>query len=152
MSRPRHLSKKGAEFIARFEGYRPDWYRDAVSVHTIGYGHTGPLPMGFKAPMGRAKALKLLQHDAEIAAKAVRAIKPPILEQTRFDALVSLAFNLGTGILEPTHTIGAALRRRGRRGTAAAFLLYDHAGGTRLPGLTRRRKAEAELWTTGRYE
>lgn len=149
--RPEHLSRKGAEFIARFEGFVPRWYYDAVGVKTIGYGHTGPLPSGFTEPLSRDEGLRLLQHDAEKVAAVVREIRPHVLKQSRFDALVSLGFNLGTGILEPTHDIGKAIRVPGRPNAAAAFLEYDHAGGVRLPGLTARRKAEARLFKTGRY-
>ena len=76
------------------------------------------------------------------------------LHQARFDALVSFGYNLGPGyFLDKRTAIGAALARRIRRGpaVAAAILLYDHAGGKVLPGLKRRREAEAELWTTEPY-
>jgi lysozyme len=148
---PKHLSTKGALLIAGFEGYRANWYRDAVGVRTIGFGHTGSLPAGFHAPLSRQAALKLLIHDAEACAAAVRAIRPRILKQTRFDALVSLAFNLGPGILGPEHDIGRAVRRRDRAGVPAAIMEYDRAGGRVLEGLRIRRRAEAHLWTTGKY-
>lgn len=152
MFRPKHLSKRGAALIGEFEGFRSAWYLDVVGVRTIGFGHTGPLPSGFTAPLSHDEGLRLLQHDAERCAAAVRAIMPPILRQTRFDALVSLAFNLGPGILDRGRTIGDRVRTFRRKGVASAILMYDHAGGQRLPGLTRRRRREAKLWNTGSYE
>lgn len=149
-----HLSTNGAKFIAQFEGFRADWYRDPVGVKTIGFGHTGPLPAGFKAPLTRSQGLKLLQHDAEKVAAVVREVRPRVTRQERFDALVSFGYNLGPGyFLDRRTSIGKALALKTGRvnAVAKAILLYDHAGGKVLPGLLRRREAEAKLWKSGQY-
>jgi lysozyme len=150
---PSKLSSKGARLIADFEGFRPNWYRDAVGVRTIGYGHTGALPAGFHAPLTRAEGLRLLQHDAASASKAVASIRPRILRQSRFDAIVSFVFNLGPGAIGSGSTMGQALRKRvGRAGAVSrSFTLYDHAGGKVLQGLLNRRLREKRLWDTGSY-
>lgn len=155
---PKHLSTKGAAFIGAFEGYRQFPYNDAVNNATIGYGHLlhyGPVTKADLAryPHGisRTDALKLLQKDAEHCAAYIREIRPAIQNQARFDALCSIAFNCGTGVLYPQSTLGACLRRPGREGTASAFLLYCHAGGHVLPGLLRRRQDERTLWLSGDY-
>lgn len=155
--RPRHLSKKGALLIGAFEGLRLTPYNDAAGYATIGYGHL----IGYRHVTDadrskyhgftQADALRLLQADAEKCAVAVCAIKPPITNQAHFDALVSIAFNCGTGVLDPGSSLGAALRAPGRKGAPDAFLLYDHAGGVVLAGLQRRREAERRLWLTGKY-
>lgn len=155
--RPRHLSRQGADFIAEFEGCVLHPYNDAAGNATIGIGHlihTGPVTKldAYRYPsFTRRDAETLLLADAEKAARAVAAIRPVITNQARFDALVSLAFNLGTGILDPSHTVGAELRKRNRGTAADAFLMYDHAGGKQLAGLTRRRKAERHLFLSGSY-
>jgi len=155
---PAHLSTKGAEFIGAFEGYRQFPYNDAVNNATIGYGHLlhiGPVTAADRAKypngLSRAQALKLLQADAEHCAAYIRTITPRIKNQARFDALVSIAFNCGTGVLYPNSTLGYDLRRPGREGAAEAFLLYCHAGGQVLPGLLRRRQAEKRMWLSGDY-
>lgn len=33
------VSERGIDLIARFEGFRPDWYQCSANVWTIGYGH-----------------------------------------------------------------------------------------------------------------
>jgi lysozyme len=154
---PRHLSKKGAAFIGAFEGFRSLPYNDAVGNATIGFGHLlhlGPVTAADKAkyPNGLTldQALALLVRDAEKVAAVVYAIRPRVWRQTRFDALVSLGFNLGAGIFDPSHDIGRDLRTN-RAAVADDFLEYDHAGAQRLPGLTRRRQAERKLWLTGFY-
>lgn len=150
---PKSLSLKGAQFIGRFEGFRSTWYRDAVGVRTVGYGHTGELPRGFTVPLSITEGELLLRHDAAACARVVSEIRPRILRQTRFDALCSFAFNLGVGIFDPSHDIGKAVRKRiGRdRAVEKAILEYDRAGGHVLPGLLRRREAEMKLWKTGSY-
>jgi lysozyme len=78
-------------------------------------------------------------------------VRPPFLFQWRFDAIVSFTFNLGPGPLDPSKDLGRCLARRGRRGTGAALLEYDHAGGVVLPGLLNRRKAERRLFLYRTY-
>lgn len=157
MFTPQHLSSKGAAFIGAFEGLRFYPYNDAVNNATIGFGHLihyGPVTDSDKrryAGFTYADAIKLLKADAEHVAYAVREVKPPIKNQARFDALVSIGFNCGTGVLEPSSSLGHECRLPGRPGAADAFLLYDHAGGHVLPGLARRRAAERRLWLTGSY-
>ncbi len=161
------VSKRGAEFIARFEGgasedglFRP--YRDAVGVWTIGFGHTEGVNAGSR-PLTRAQATALLRKDLD--AKYGAAVKRLLhargirVSQKQFNALVSIVYNVGPGILEPGRSLGDALRAsrvgsrraRWRKEVGDAFLLYDKAGGRRLAGLTRRRAAERALWMGGRY-
>jgi lysozyme len=152
MTRPTHLSEKGARFIAQFEGFVPTWYKDPVGVATIGYGHTGPLPPGYTVPLSHAEGLRLLRHDAARFERCILdKVHPPFLLQTRFDAICSAVFNLGCGVLDPGHDLGRCLQGRLRKGAVAALLEYDHAGGHTLPGLTRRRRAEARLFRYGLY-
>lgn len=159
------VSKRGAEFIARFEGgasedglFRP--YRDAVGVWTIGFGHTEGVNAGSR-PLTRAQATALLRKDldAKYGAAVARLLhaRGIRVSQKQFNALVSIVYNVGTGILEPGRSLGDALRgsrvdrTRWRARVGNAFLLYDKAGGRRLAGLTRRRAAERALWMGGRY-
>lgn len=143
-----HTSKTGVAFIKSFEGYRGHPYRDAVGVWTIGYGHTRHVTQ-HTAFLTEPAATKLLADDlAVIYEPPVRQLGIP-LTQGQFDALVSLVYNLGPGILDASHTIGAALRARKYHQAADAFLLYDHAGGKQLLGLTRRRQAERHTFLGG---
>lgn len=154
-------SAKALEFIAAFEGgqskdgmFRP--YRDPVGVWTIGYGHTTGVTAATK-PITKGRALSLLRVDvnatyAPPVARAARAAGLK-LKQHEFDALVSFVYNLGPGVLDPGRSMGDAIARKNRNHIADAFLLYDKAGTPPrpLPGLTRRRAAEARLFKTGIY-
>jgi lysozyme len=142
------LSRKGTKFIAGFEGFVATPYRDAVGVLTQGFGHTGS---GIGGTWSRAHALDVLRQDAAPVARAVLRAKLASmkLRQHELDALVSFGFNLGPGYFERGHTMGDALHRGNHKRIAAAFPLYDQAGGHALPGLTRRRHAERHLFENG---
>jgi lysozyme len=138
-------SQHGVEFVASFEGFVDHPYPDTGGVWTIGYGHTGPGTRG----MGRithAKGLALLAGDLRIAEAAVDRVGKAFT-QGQYDSLVSIAFNCGGGILEPSRSLGKALRTTGMTGVTAAMALYTRdAHGKVLAGLVRRRTAEAELF------
>lgn len=111
---------------------------------TIGYGHTGDVKPDDHITEHQAE--ELLRFDLSPIEVGVNNVGIP-LTQNQFDALCSACFNLGTGILQTHRSLGMALR--GVESTPGdALLLYDHAGGHRDPGLTRRRKAEKRLYET----
>lgn len=156
MIRPKKLSKKGAAFIAAFEGFVDHPYNDAANNATIGYGHLlhkGPVTQADRSHWGkitRKHGLELLQKDAQIAADAVRKYAHP-WRQSRFDALVSFTFNCGVGALA-TSTLLKKHRAGDYQGAAREFKKWNRAGGRVLKGLSRRRAAEAKLYLDGRYE
>lgn len=133
------ISDNGIKLIKSFEGCRLKAYRDAVNVLTIGYGHTGDVKLG--QVISQAKADELLKEDLARFEKYVMAYDSKYhWNQNQFDALVSFAFNIGN-----IHQLTA----KGTRSIAEisnAMLLYDKAGGTRLAGLSRRRRAEKALF------
>ena len=59
---------------------------------------------------------------------------------------MSFVFNCGPGTLEPSRSLGQALRQRGMRGVPQAMALYTHAGGQVLAGLVKRRAAEGAMF------
>lgn len=142
------LSAHGAELIAGFEGFRSRSYRDAAGVWTIGFGSTkGVGPDSW--PVTRTQAMNRLRWEVdEVYGRAVNQLRVP-LTQNRFDALVSFVYNVGVGALAAVSAVGRAVRSRDWDAAAAALKQWDKArvGGrlVRLPGLTRRREAEAAL-------
>jgi GH24 family phage-related lysozyme (muramidase) len=142
------MSNAGVALVASFEGFSARAYRDPVGVLTQGYGETQGVTPG-KA-WSKAYALTRLRArlNRDYLAPVLALAKAIDLDlaQHQADALGSLVYNLGPGILEPGHTMGEALRSKSHRGIADAFLPYDKAGGRALPGLTRRRKAERALY------
>lgn len=155
---PKTTSVQGLAFIAQFEGFVATCYDDAAGNCTIGYGHlvhvgntTNADRMKWRT-ITRPQGLELLREDVRLAEKCVLAhVNPPIQLQERFDALVSFTFNLGCGpLIGPSH-LRDSVNNPKREGMPEAMLPYNHAGGKVIPGLTRRRAAEARLWSTGKY-
>jgi len=154
---PPRLSPRGAAFISRFEGCVLRMYNDPTRNATIGVGHLihlGPIngrePAEFKRGITRQRALELLMSDAGNAARGVRQLIKVPLNQQQLDALVSFAFNCGTGSLAIS-TLRARLNRREYAAVPLELNKWVLSGGKRLPGLVRRRQAEGALFSHGKY-
>lgn len=140
--------------IKHFEGLHkvlPDGMVEAylcpAGVWTIGYGHTKGVFKGQK--ITRQECEDLLREDlVEFAGYVNEQITAP-LSQAQFDALVSFTYNLGPGNLNIS-TLRRKLNARDYEGAAAEFANWNKATVdgklTALPGLTRRRTAEAALF------
>jgi lysozyme len=137
-------SSFGIAMIEAFEGFFPKPYHCPAGVLTQGYGHTkaaGGEPIG--GEWSRAKARDVLADDL------ARRYEPGVLKllkrkpsQGQFDAMVSFAFNCGEGALAKS-SILKHFNRGNDDQAAAAFGMWVKAGGKTLPGLVRRRGAEA---------
>lgn len=149
----RSVSSNGVRFIAEWEGFRSTLYNDALGHCTIGYGHlvhrgrcNGSEPVHFKRGITREQGLTLLQQDIRSHASIIDAKVKVSLRQHQYDALASFVYNVGTGGFA-----GSTLLRKLNGGDYAAVpseLMRWTNGG--LPGLVRRRRAEGELFKSGR--
>jgi lysozyme len=140
------------DLIKRFEGRRLTPYRDAVGIWTIGYGATYGLDRkrvrADHPPLTDQQAEELLMRDTRRFAAAVdRLVKVPVGAYHR-GALTSFAFNLGAGALQSS-TLLKRINSMEWDDVPRQFGRWVNAGGRRLAGLVRRRRAEAELWTGG---
>lgn len=131
-------SSEGITLIKKFEGCRLKAYKDAIDVLTIGYGHTGGVKEG--QTISQEFAEELLKEDLTKFERHVERYTPFAMNQNQFDALVSFAFNCGSGNLKKLVT------GRTPEQVAEKILEYNRAGGKVLAGLTKRRKAERELF------
>ena len=104
---------------------------------------------GFADGIDEATAAELLRRDVETAERAVlRLIRVP-LEDGRFDALASFAFNLGAGALQRS-TLRRKVNREEHGAVPGELRRWVWAGGRKLKGLVRRREVEAVLYAEGR--
>ena len=142
------ISNKCLDLVKKFEGCRLTAYRDEVGVWTIGYGITNSdfkitkkiIRKGMK--ISKATAEKWLEESLN------KKYLPLVLEydkqynwdQNELDALVSFCYNIGS-IKQLT-----ADGTRSKTVVASKILQYNKAGGKVYRGLTRRRKAERELF------
>ena len=144
--RKRRPTRPLAKFIARFEGFRPYPYLDAVGVWTIGFGHTGPDVGPHSRLITRAEGLRILARDMQGAADAVNELVKVKLNRNEFGALVSFVFNCGAGAFEDS-TLLRELNRGHREKVPQQLMRWVNGGGQVLPGLVTRRRAEGRLFT-----
>lgn len=140
------VSENGRALIKRFEGCSLVAYPDpgtGAAPWTIGYGSTAGVKEGDKITQQRADVL--LKLDADAAAREVSNIVDVPLNQNQFDALVSLAFNIGADALAKS-TLMRKLNDENYAGAADEFPRWIYAGGKELKGLVARRAAERELF------
>jgi lysozyme len=139
-------SADGRSFIEAFEGKFLHTYDDGTGVLTIGYGHTsaaGPPPVYHGQTITDAECDSILAADLAAVERNVTAhITIPIV-QCQFDALVSFDFN--TGALGHS-SIATKINAGNPTAAMSTLLMYDHAGGRQMDGLTRRRQAERLMY------
>ena len=133
----------GIELIRHFEGCCFDAYLCPAGVWTIGYGHTANVKEGDRVDQEAAEAF--LIEDLEKFEQAVTRLVEVPLTQQQFDALVSWTFNLGPGNLEKS-TLLAKLNQGEYTDVPFEIKRWTRAGGVILPGLVKRRDAEAALF------
>jgi lysozyme len=143
------LNKAGADLIKSFEGCKLTAYVCSAGHNTIGYGNTfyengDKVKPGDKITKERAESLFDLISDS-FADKVVPLIKSKINEN-QFGALVSFAYNAGVGNLQKSTLLKKVNANPNDPSIRDQFMLWNKAGGKVLAGLTRRRKAEADLY------
>lgn len=138
-------SANGINLIKQFEGLELEAYQDAVGIWTIGYGHTGPdVKPGMRITEKEADNLLSKRLAREFEPGVNSAIRGDV-NQNEFDALVSLAYNIGVSALKKS-TVIKRLNKGDIMGAADAILWWNKAGGRVLNGLVRRRAAERALF------
>lgn len=142
----RRIGAAGLALIKSFEGKRLTAYKCPAGVWTIGYGSTGPhVRPGMT--ISEAEAEALLRKDLARFENTVAAALPNAT-QNQFDAMVSLAFNIGSAAFAQSTVVRRA-KAGNHAGAADAFHMWNKAGGQEIAGLVRRRAAEAALYLKG---
>lgn len=137
-------SPAGIALLKHFEGFRSKAYRCPAGVWTAGYGSTGP-DIHEGTVFTKEQAEERLRKDLRRFEEAVSITVHVPLEQNEFDALTLLAYNIGTSAF-CTSTLLKKLNKGDKAGAEASFHDWRKGGGKVLPGLVRRRKAEADLF------
>jgi GH24 family phage-related lysozyme (muramidase) len=147
------ISPQGLELIRRWEGLRLRAYLDASGIVSIGYGNTlrsdgSPVQLGDS--ITAAEAEQLLTDHINNLSEQLNGLLKVTVQQPQFDALVSLAYNIGIGALQRS-TLLAKLNSGDITAAADQFRRWtkasDGKGGLlELPGLVRRRQEERELF------
>lgn len=139
-------SNSGINLIKKYEGCYLESYKCPAGKWTIGYGHTKNVKKGMI--ITKLQATEYLKDDLVTYEKAVnKYVKVPI-NQNQFDALISFAFNCGTGALKSS-TLLKKLNNKDYEGAANEFKRWNKCNGKVLTGLTSRRSAEKDLFSKG---
>lgn len=141
----REINQAGMELIKSFESCSLQPYKDSRGMWTIGYGHTLGVT-GDYPNITQEQADALLRQDLAAAEGHVLHFITAELDDNQFAAIVSLTYNCGTAPL--LGTLGQDLNDGYYDDAAAQILRWDHCNGQVVEGLTRRRKAEYDLFNT----
>lgn len=140
-----------------YEGYAKDLGDGRVQAYpdpasggapwTIGCGSTGPdIVKG--TIWTRAQAEARFKRDLERFANGVEhALAGSLTTDAQFAAMVSLAYNVGLGNFRSS-TLLKKHKAGDHAGAKAEFARWNKAAGKVMPGLTRRRVAEAALYSS----
>lgn len=139
-------SPAGVAAIQRFEGCVLHTYKCAAGVNTIGYGHTGAdVKPGLVWTQADADAA--LVRDLGRFEHAVHgAIRLP-MTQGQFDAMVSLAFNVGAEAFAQS-TLVKKFNAGDVEGAGRQFIVWNKVAGKPNDALLMRRAGE--LWMFAR--
>lgn len=144
------VSKECIAFIKKFEGFSATVYNDMVGVPTLGYGMTGKEIKGLtKVTEVQASDMltRLVNDNYATPIKKDLDSKKVLLNQNQFDALVSMAYNVGVGgVLSSTLYKNVVKGIRDKSTITSNFQAWSNAGGVRVKGLFRRRTEEANMF------
>jgi lysozyme len=141
-------TKAGLDLIRGFENCHLKAYLCPAGVWTIGWGHTseaGPPKVVPGMTITRQEADKIFAADVDRFENDVARLLKREARPHQFDAMVSLAYNIGIPKFQNS-TVLARFNRGDFAGSAAAFGMWTKAKGRELNGLKRRRKAEAAMF------
>ena len=146
-------SQAGLDVIKAFEGFRARSEALPNGRWIIGYGHMRRARQGIRVSEMEAEAI-LREYDLPPVERYVmRCVLAP-MSQNEFDALVSLAFNIGPKAFASSDVV-AGINGGNRLDAAQAF---DHWRRAKIGGrvqivdaLVRRRAAEKALFLNDHY-
>ena len=139
-----NMSADGLTRLVEREGMRRRAYRDSVGIWTICVGHTSAagLPTvkaGMVRTLGECRAI--LQKDVrKFEACVEKTIHVP-MRQHQFDAMVSLAFNIGCSAFAKS-SVAREFNKGNLEKAGDAFRMWKKAGGRVVQGLINRRESE----------
>jgi lysozyme len=163
------VSKAGEDLMHFFEGYRNKPYRCSAAIWTVGWGHamyadqlalpnvrkegyTGLIRSDYQLKgednrvWSKDELVNLFKVDIDTFERGVLRLSPNLVShQSKFDSVVSFAYNAGLGNYQRS-TIRMKVNRGDWEGAAEAFMSWTKAGGKEVAGLVKRRKAEVALF------
>lgn len=136
------INDAGLEIIKDAEGLRLTAYEETGTLR-IGYGRA--VEPGGPTTITETEAAAYLREDVRaVEAEVATALTRPVTAN-QFSAMVSLAYNIGTGAFRRS-SIVRKFNAGDMAGAGDAFLLYVKAGGVVNEQLKSRREQERALY------
>jgi len=144
------LNKEGYLLITKFEGLSLKPYLCSAKIPTIGYGNTyypdGKRVTLLDKEITKEYAFDMFKELADRYAKRVDSLVTSNINQNQFNALVSFAYNIGTGnfasstLLKKVNKFPIDLSIRNE------FLRWNKVNKVVINGLTNRRNEETNIY------
>lgn len=140
-------SFEGLEFKPYHGEHDPDW------LFTIGYGTTrypdGKRVSSVDPAITEEQATSFLMYDIKKKADLIDSFLRDDLSENQFAAVISFAYNCGEGALRSSTLLRRINANPIDTAIRDAFMMWvkDERGNS-VPGLVRRRAAEADLYFT----
>ena len=148
---PTGISLKGVEELVHSEGLKLCPYLDSVKIPTIGIGSTF-YEDGRKVTMqdkclteSQAMNLAMYTINKIFLPGVLKALKVP-QTQNQIDALVNLVYNIGVGAFSTSTVLKRINAKASKDQIAAAWRMWNKAGGKVIQGLANRREREINLY------
>lgn len=144
------LDNKGYLLITKFEGLKLKPYLCSAKIPTIGYGNTyypdGKRVTLLDKEITKQEAFDMFKEVANRFAKRVNELVTSNINQNQFNALVSFAYNVGTGNFSSSTLLKKINKNPDDLTIKDEFLRWNKAGGKVINGLTNRRNEETILY------
>ena len=158
------LSSQGFRFIKGMEGFAPKKYQDPSGYWTIAYGVTlhGEASIYNKlvseSPLSEERGARVSYDlkNKNYGMKIVNKVKGlGCTKQYQFDALCSLAYNCGNGVVTGSNKLMSAIAQNPTNESKIRPIwesFYVTSKGTKLPGLVARRKEECNMFFNKKFQ
>ena len=150
MELTRNISDNGLLFTSLWEKFSPLAYKatPAEKYFTIGFGHYGS-DVKPGQTITKDEAIELIKQDMSKAVKKADSLVSKKFNQSQFDAICDLCFNVGTGIIEKDTTLNDfddAVRNGDVINTRRIMAQFINQNGKPLLGLRRRTAGRLALF------
>ena len=144
------LNENGYNLICEFEGLKLKPYLCSAKIPTIGYGNTY-YPNGKRVTLlddaiTKEYAFEIFKTIADKFAKRVDDMVKTELTQNQFNALVSFAYNVGTGAFATSTLLKKVNNNPNDVAIKNEFLKWVRANKKVIQGLVNRRNKEVLIY------
>ena len=144
------LNNDGYRLITKWEGFSSKPYLCPAKLATIGYGNTyynnGKKVTLLDKEITEQEAFSLFKSIADKYAKQVSKLVSYPVTQNQFNALVSLAYNIGIGNFSKSTLLKKVNINANDLSIKDEFLRWNKVNKIPVKGLTNRRQYEADIY------